>query len=174
MENVVLDPGNTYFQDKMHVLRDIRRDYEIDSKAIETMSNFLISLKNRTNDITSLINKLQKLKNAKKEDPAYIPNVDVNMINKYDWAKPSNLGPKIVHKPLLVSNNKFNMKKGNPTFRATCYLSGNGVGTFKFWDKTYSYNTLEEATRAAKIDLDEIKSKNGGLLISDFQIHKIS
>lgn len=173
MEAVVSAPGDTYMQDKCHVLRNIRRKYELDKKAIEIMKPFLTAISNRSNEITSVLNKLKIVKESK-DDLVYVPNVDTTMVDKYDWAKATNVSPKLMQKSLLTSNNKFNRRKGDPIFKVSCYLSGNGYGTFKFWSKEYSYPTEEEADKVAKMELDNIKKRNGGLLVSNYKITKMN
>lgn len=172
MENEISAPGDTYFQDKCHVLRNIRRNYELDTICIESMKPFLFSLSKRTAELTDIIEKLEKQK-VRKDAPKYVPNVDETMINKYSWVSDTNPSTvKLMQKTLLSSNSKQNKKAGNPIYIASCYISGGGFGAFKKWTKEVSYPTREEAQRAVDLELDEIKRKNKNILITDFQLHK--
>ena len=172
MENEISKPGDTYLQDKMHVLRDIRRGYELDKISVDHMKQFLSSMERRTNEFTTIIEFLEKQK-SRKDTPKYVPNVDDSMIGKYDWVQSTNPSTtKLMQKPLLVTNSKQNKKAGNPVFIATCYLSGGGYGTFKKWTKEVSFPTQDEAQRAIDLELDTIKKKNKNIMISDFHLYR--
>lgn len=172
IENVVSKPGDTYLQDKCHVLRDVRRGYEIDKTCIGLMKPFLTTLTARTSEITKLIEKLEVQK-SKQDDFIYIPKVDMSLVEKYSWAHDSNSRPgKLVNKSVLKTNNKLNKKEGNPIFIASCFLSGGGFGVFKKWTKEVSYPTIEEAQRVVELELDDIKKKNKNILVTDFNIHQ--
>ena len=112
--------------------------------------------------------------NEIKEDSKYLPSVDYTLSEKYNWAQKINPSKKIMAKPILITNSKINKENGVPVFKASCYLSGNGYGIFKYWSKEYSYHTTEEADKIAKSELEDIKKRNGGLLISNYKISKIS
>lgn len=172
MENEISAPGDTYMQDKCHVLRNIRRGYELDVNCINIMKLFLVSMSKRSAELTDIIDKLEKIKN-RKDDPKYVPNVDDSMISKYKWAQSTNPSDtKIMDKSLLISNSKKNRRSGNPIFIATCYLSGGGYGVFKKWTKEVSFPTIEEAQKAIDIELENIKKKNKNIMISNFSIYK--
>lgn len=173
MENQISEPGDTYFQDKTHVLRDIRRGYEIDRECVEAMKPFLVGLSKYKSDISELIERIQNVK-GKKDEPKYVPNVDTTMIDKYDWATQTSPSKKLMQRTLLKTNSRRNEKAGLPIFVASCYISGGGYGTFKKWAKEVSYPTKEEAERAIKIELDDIKKKNRDILITNFSIYQKS
>lgn len=168
MENSISKPGDTYMQDKCHVLRSIRRDYEIDLECIRMMRPFLVSM---NKDLTPVIDNLEKIK-KKNEDFKYVPSVDNTLVDKYDWAEAVNPSSNLMQKNLLKTNSTRNMKKGLPVFVASCYISGAGYGTFKKWTKEVSYPTREEAENAIKIILDDIKKKNKNVLITDFNMYQ--
>ena len=87
MENVLSDTGDTYLQDKMHVLRDVRRYIESDRDALKQLKGFLGSLKGvfTQNKVMKVVNQLKNLDENIKQ-PKFIPTVDLNMISKYQWA----------------------------------------------------------------------------------------
>lgn len=82
IENVESN-GDTYLQDKLHILRNIRRDCEYDAKDLQFMEQFLKSIDiNKLNSIISTLKKAQ----SQREKCIYIPMVDIDMVKKYDWA----------------------------------------------------------------------------------------
>jgi len=88
MENELADDGDTYFQDKMYVLRDYRRYMEIDYKALNVMKPLINTMKNGinpNNPVEKCINSLKQLIQTNGQ-PKFVPRVDVGMAKKYDWA----------------------------------------------------------------------------------------
>lgn len=81
-ENTVSAPGDTYLQDKLHVLRKRRRQLEYMGKDVSMMRQFCdnpsyFSIKNTLSGLKYL----QQVR----ADIGYIPYVDATMIGKYDW-----------------------------------------------------------------------------------------
>ena len=112
-ENVVLEDGNTYLSDKMHVIRNCRRFIEYDSNNMNAMKNMLHNI--NVAELKSVLQVLQKYEELRKH-PVFIPMIDKAMVDKYDWAiEGSDKYGKLANKPILVTNNKRNKRSINNT-----------------------------------------------------------
>ena len=137
-ENILLPKGNTYLQDKLHVLRNKRRALEYNGGDISIMRAFL-----NTIDMNALKNTIKNLKQEKENrvNFKYIPNVDETMIDKYNWCLATRennykaLEPIVIPYVTSTSNNKE--PKQLNTYRVSCQLSGAGFGAFKSYYKDY-------------------------------------
>lgn len=89
MENVVAEPGDTYLQDKLHIMRNERRYYEYDKNDLTTLQPLF-----ETSDNVKILEIKQRLENIrdKRQNPIYIPVVDTGMIDKYNWSIARNIG----------------------------------------------------------------------------------
>lgn len=96
MENEIADDGDTYLQDKMHIIRDYRRYMEVDILALSKLRPILKLIKgaihpsnpNNLTDLKSINGCLSELKAILRANtqPKFAPRVDVGMAQKYDWA----------------------------------------------------------------------------------------
>lgn len=199
IEKVDPEDGDNTLQKKLHIVRNKRRYYEYDYNDIGIMKQFLECV-----DIKKLKIVLGQLKKFKevRDNPVFIPSVDKQMISKYDWTiktkkepsiKTTKITPTIsvIHTLETLDDkslpDKFkqsftepyeffnisNEKKLNK-YRASCKLSGGGFGAFRTYFKDYSCINEEIAESYFKQDLDILKSKHKGLLITEIQVNRIN
>ena len=83
IEIEVAPDGDTYLTDKLHILRGIRRNCERDKDAVYKMQPFLKLI-----DRNALKVALGNLKRYQlvKDSIKFVPSVDVQMIEQYNWA----------------------------------------------------------------------------------------
>lgn len=189
MENEVVQEGDTYLVDKMHVVRNRRRYFEYDCNDMLQMRRFLQGI-----DTSALKISLGQLKRAVKtrQNPKFIPVIDTGLVKKYDWAINGSLQNAKMNKPLLVTNAKMgkstavtpttagpivrsatrNTRKLK-TFRVSCELSGGGFGAFKKWHKDYNCINEDIAKSYAEADLNKLKEAYKGLLVTKLDVHII-
>ena len=177
-ENILLPKGNTYFQDKLHVLRNKRRALEYNGGDISIMREFLNTIDNNTlrNCITAL-----KTERSKRENFKYIPSVDETMINKYNWCltpldkidscKSTNV---TIIPAVTNTSNRMKSKLSLNTYRVSCKLSGAGYGAFTSYYKDYQAINEDIALSYGKQELEKMKQEKPGILIQDVDIHKIN
>lgn len=174
-ENILLPKGNTYLQDKLHVLRNKRRALEYNGGDISIMREFL-----NTINMNALKNTIKNLKQEKESrvNFKYIPNVDETMIDKYNWClatKENNykaLEPIVIPYVTSTSNNKE--PKQLNTYRVSCQLSGAGFGAFKSYYKDYQAISQDIALSYGEQELEKMKKEKPGILIQNIDIHKIN
>ena len=206
IEAVDPDDGDNTLQKKLHIVRNKRRYYEWDYNDVGIMKQFLESVDLRKLKI--VLGQLRKFKQVRNR-PVFIPSVDKQMINKYNWAIKSQQEPNIKTMKItstisiihaletnglsdsnLQSNelpNKFKQTfvephkffnipgvQGVSKYRASCKLSGSGFGAFKTWYKDYICLNEEVAESYFKKDLERLKQKHKGILITETQINKIN
>lgn len=174
-ENILLPKGNTYLQDKLHVLRNKRRALEYNGGDISIMREFL-----NTIDMNALKNTIKNLKQEKENrvNFKYIPNVDETMIDKYNWCLATRennykaLEPVVIPYVTSTSNNKA--PKQLNTYRVSCQLSGAGFGAFKSYYKDYQAISQDIALSYGEQELEKMKKEKPGILIQNINIHKIN
>lgn len=103
IENVISEDGNTYLGDKLHIIRNYRRYYEMDYRNVATLRplrdnmataleklNEAFKLFKESLDPKILNGVLENLKKNQNyvENPVFKPMVDTTMIDKYEWVKP--------------------------------------------------------------------------------------
>lgn len=103
IENVISEDGNTYLSDKLHIIRNYRRYYEMDYRNVATLRpirdsmataleklNEAFKLFKESLDPKLLQGVLDNLKRNQNyvENPVFKPMVDTTMIEKYEWVKP--------------------------------------------------------------------------------------
>lgn len=178
MESVVTDPGDTYLQDKLHLLRKERRYYEHDGNDLVAMKPLFQMLD--TSKITEIKNKLIEVKNQR-NNPVFIPIVDTGMIKKYDWCSAGTASSAKLNKPILITNNKnnnsTNFLKINSrigTYRVSCQLSGGGYGAFSHWHKDYKTTNEDLALSCAMKDLNKLSAEHAGVMWTDVDVHMLN
>ena len=199
MENAVLEDGNTYLSDKMHILRKYRRYYENDYKNVLIMKLFLDTL-----DVEVLEKILNQLKRSKThtDSPVFKPLVDTNMVDKYDWAQTMDLtSPKsnitiTAYNPakFVQDNNKgrpltrvgipstlpptnqlnSKMRKSLKIFRVSCKLSGGGYGVFKEWYRDYECTNSNIALAYATNTLKQLSATRKGMYWTDLDVVELN
>lgn len=103
IENVISEDGNTYLSDKLHIIRNYRRYYEMDYRNVATLRpirdnmttaleklNEAFKLFKESLDPKILNGVLENLKKNQNyvENPVFKPMVDTTMVDKYEWVKP--------------------------------------------------------------------------------------
>ena len=174
-ENILLPKGNTYLQDKLHVLRNKRRALEYNGGDISIMREFL-----NTINMNALKNTIKNLRQEKESrvNFKYIPNVDETMIDKYNWCLATRennykaLEPIVIPYVTSTSNNKE--PKQLNTYRVSCQLSGAGFGAFKSYYKDYQAISQDIALSYGEQELEKMKKEKPGILIQNIDIHKIN
>lgn len=168
IENTESD-GSTYLQDKLHILRNIRRDCEYDIKDLKFMEGFLQSIdKEKLESALSSLNKAKE----QRQNPIYIPMVDMDMTKKYEWARPGTLANNKVHKEILTTNKE---RQNLNTYRASCSLSGGKYGVFKKWFKDFQKVDEDSAYKAAQVYLDKlVANSRGSVIYTGLDIHIIN
>ena len=202
--------GDNLLQAKLQIVRNKRRYYEYDYNDIGIMKQFLecIDLKK----LGIVLGQLKKFKEVR-EHPVFIPSVDDEMINKYDWVvkpkKEINIRmskitstvsvihkvEEMVEKDETVLADKFKQKFTTPEeffqinkdtkvikrkqpvvnkYRVSCKLSGGGFGAFRLWYKDYTCINEELAESFAKQELENLKKKHKGILITELDVTKIN
>ena len=181
MENTLAQPGDTYLSDKMHVLRDIRRYYEYDSRDVNILKPLLETMDKKL--VGHMID-LLKDQIAKRENIQFIPMVDEHLVHKYEWAtdnKPDNplkrkqilrTNTYGVYKPLYDLNMKDN--KNAKKFRVSCKISGGGYGTFRNWYRDYLTANQDIALNLAQKDLKELSYKYPGMMYTGLEAHEMN
>lgn len=174
-ENILLPKGNTYLQDKLHVLRNKRRALEYNGGDISIMREFL-----NTINMSALKNTIKNLRQERESrvNFKYIPNVDETMIDKYNWCLATRennykaLEPIVIPCVTSTSNNKE--PKQLNTYRVSCQLSGAGFGAFKSYYKDYQAISQDIALSYGEQELEKMKKEKPGILIQNIDIHKIN
>lgn len=199
MENAILEDGNTYLSDKMHILRKYRRYYENDYKNVLIMKLFLDTL-----DVEVLEKILNQLKRSKThtDSPVFKPLVDTSMVDKYDWAQTMDLtSPKsnitiTAYNPakFVQDNNKgrpltrvgipstlpptnqlnSKMRKILKIFRVSCKLSGGGYGVFKEWYRDYECTNSNTALAYATNTLKQLSATRKGMYWTDLDVVELN
>ena len=184
-ENVIAEDGDTYLQDKLHILRTQRRYIEYDSNNVLLMKSFL-----ETVDIEKLNEVLLKLEEEEvtRQNPIYLPRVDRTQIDKYDWAQLSMSERK---SKILVTNDRMNMQRNyykprnksnaskitrkaeNRLFRVSCLLSGGGYGAFTNWYKDYNVAKSDVAYTFALDELNRME-RESGVIHTELEVHEIN
>lgn len=200
MENVLLEPGDTYFQDKMNVMREYRRLAKMDIDALEILKPVINVVRTLLPKLTNkgtldyCKEKLEALLSTSNQK-LYIPRVDRFMIAKYDWALDKEPPKKRTSYNTTRSVNtrgRAFIGDSQPTgatdiqltndmitagvgvYRVSCRISGGGYGAFRHWHKDYACTSDELAITFAQQELARMKASNKGLLITDLSCHKLN
>lgn len=173
IENEETLPGDTYLQDKLKVLRNLRRYYEYDKQDMIILEDFIKSVNIKKLDIA--ISKLET-ESKNRSTAIYIPTVDLDMVEKYEWAVSGNQNGNKLNKPVLKTiQATTTYSSQSRTFRASCQISGGGYGAFTHWFKDYRCNTQTEALANAKKELANIIRQNrGGVHYINLTAHQIN
>lgn len=198
IENAVLEDGNTYLSDKLHILRKYRRYYESDYKNVSILKPLLDLL-----DVNVMQIALERLNKNKSynNNPVFKPLVDTTIIDKYDWAKSIDLSSSksnisVIHynpmkfsqvnkgKPItrigLPENtpptNQLNskMRKSLKVFRVSCKISGGGYGVFKEWYRDYECTNPKTALAYATNTLNQLSSTRKGMYWTDLDVVELN
>lgn len=196
-ENVIAKEGDTYLSDKMHIIRDYRRYYEIDQKDVQTLKTILSKLE--IEDLENAERILNRNRNYVK-NPIFKPYIDTTLIDKYDWAHPINEGDAksnvsvTKYNPMgfnKVNNSKITrvglpkntpptnqlsskIRKSLHTFRVSCKISGGGYGTFAEWHRDYECKNKNIAMAYAKNTLNQLSSNRKDMLWSDLSVVELN
>lgn len=200
MENELAESGNTYLQDKMYILRDIRRYIESDRDALKQMRVFLKNLNKvfPESDAKKVIGQLKHI-NENVKQPKFIPTVDLGMVNKYSWATYGSPASAKNNKTVLTTNavekfmnekaediktiningtkthlSKDEIDRGFKVYRVSCNISGGGYGAFKPWYKDYPCINADIAMSFAQQEFARMKASNGSLLFTDVKVHQLN
>lgn len=200
MENELAESGNTYLQDKMYILRDIRRYIESDRDALKQMRVFLKNLNKvfPESDAKKVIGQLKHI-NENVKQPKFIPTVDLGMVNKYSWATYGSPSSAKNNKTVLTTNavekfmneksediktiningtkthlSKDEIDRGFKVYRVSCNISGGGYGAFKPWYKDYPCINADIAMSFAQQEFARMKASNGSLLFTDVKVHQLN
>ena len=196
-ENVIAKEGDTYLSDKMHIIRDYRRYYEIDQKDVQTLKTILSKLE--VEDLENAIRILNRNKNYV-ENPIFKPYIDTTLIEKYDWAHPINEGDNKSNVSVTKYNpygfkktneskvtrvglpkntpptNQLNSKtrKSLHTYRVSCKISGGGYGAFEEWHRDYECKNKDIALAYAKNTLNQLSANRKDMLWSDLGVVELN
>ena len=172
-ENVLSEPGDTYFQDKLYVLRQKRRFYQYDSSDLNSLKPFLQTI--NTERLEQSLTYLKSNK-EKRDDVKFIPLVDTGMIEKYDWAVESTSaiesGKQI--STYTSRQHKINRSTTNNRYLVSCKVSGGGYGVFTPWRREYMCATDDIAKNLAIKELRMLQSKNTGILYTGLSVVKLN
>lgn len=153
------EPGDTYLQDKLKLIRGYRRYFEHDYEDLLIMEDLLSTID--TTKLSEVLTKLKSKRNARDGKYFYIPRVDNSMIQKYEWAKNGQLDSRIVNKPLLTTAAKLESRKMHQ-YVATCQVSGYGIGTFKDWKRIVTAPDEKNAEEQVLKVLNNTKTQKCG------------
>ena len=153
------EPGDTYLQDKLKLIRGYRRYFEHDYEDLLIMEDLLSTVD--TEKLSEVLTKLKSKRNARAGKYFYIPRVDNSMIQKYEWAKNGQLNSKVVNRPLLTTATKIESKKLHK-YIATCQVSGFGIGTFKDWKRVVTASDEKSAEEQVLKVLNNTKIQKCG------------
>lgn len=170
IENEDPIPGDNTLQIKLHILRDIRRDLEFGSQYMTNIKPFMDNLSCGLGPIQNVI---KGLKNSKRlrQNPIYIPRVDMSIPDRYDWGvQPSSVNN-------ICNTNEILRCEINPNqccYEFSCELSGGGYGVYKPFKRRYLVPTPEEAVKQGKKDVNEYIKGRKGVLVSNIRTLKIN
>lgn len=153
------EPGNTYLQDKLKLIRGYRRYFEHDYEDLIIMEDLLSVID--TEKLSEVLTKLKSKRNARAGKYFYIPRVDNSMIQKYEWAKNGQLNSKVVNRPLLTTADRLESRKMHQ-YIATCQVSGFGIGTFKDWKRVVTASDEKNAEEQVLKVLNNTKNQKCG------------
>ena len=197
IENVIADEGDTYLSDKMHIIRDYRRFYEVDYKNVSSLKTILGKI-----DAEDLRNAMRVLRKNKEfvENPVFKPYVDTTLIDKYEWAQPIDPNSAKANVSITKYNpTSFNVSNTRPvtrigmapntpptsqlssrvrkslhTFRVSCRVSGGGYGVFKEWHRDYECTNKNTALAYATNTLNQLSSNRKGMIWTDLDVVELN
>ena len=196
IENVIADEGDTYLSDKMHIIRDYRRYFELDYKNVSTLRTIISKLD--LDDLSNAIRVLQKNKNYV-DNPVFKPYVDTTMIDKYDWVQPLDassskssvsitkynpMGFAASARPVTrigmgtntppTSQLSSKLRKSLHKFRVSCKLSGGGYGAFRTWYRDYECTNSVTALNYATNTLKQLATTHKGMIWTDLDVVELN
>lgn len=198
IENAVLEDGNTYLSDKLHILRKYRRYYENDYKNVSALKPLLELVDNDT--MQKALGSLKRNKSYN-NNPVFKPLVDTTIINKYDWAKSMDLSSAksnisiINYNPMEFSQSNngrpltriglpentpptsqlnSKMRRSLKVFRVSCKVSGGGYGVFKEWYRDYECTNSKTALAYATNTLNQLSSTRKGMYWTDLDVVELN
>ena len=193
MENAIAEPGDTYLSDKMHIVRNYRRHFEMDYKDVATLRQLRESL-NLDMLKATLVNLKKNLNYV--ENPVFKPLIDTSMIDKYDWVKSidsnsakSNISVARYNPNSFKNANTINgrpvtrigmgantpptdqlsskLQKKLKVFRVSAKVSGGGYGVFTNWYRDYQCNNSKTALAYATNTLNQLCNNKKGMIYND-------
>ena len=216
VENADIENGDNTLLMKLKIVRNKRRYYEYDYNDVSILKTFLETV--NLNKLKTVLGQLYKFKDIR-ENIVYKPNVDITMVDKYDWVvktKTTNESDikatkitstlseirdskdkcinankdieskfKQQFKPgedfvanLITSQENIKNKSNKKVpvikkYRVSCELSGGGYGTFKRWTREYTCLNEDLAKSFAEQEIQQIKTKNKGVLVTNFSVTQI-
>lgn len=171
IEQEVSKPGDTYFQDKLHILREKRRRCKFDAEDIDILKPFLDTI-----DIKQLQKVLSVIENKSKqrEGMYYIPVVDMKMNTKYKWAKMGTIASTKNHKRILTSRRTMKSDRTLRTYRVNCKLSGGGFGAYHNWYRDYQVANPDIAMSYAYNELAQLAKVHQGMVWTQLTVHQVN
>lgn len=158
---------------KLHILRKRRRDLQYNQKYINAVKPLIDGIPMDKTQLNGILNEITRLK-YERSNPTYIPLVDMDIVNRYEYAKSAlPTSKKSQMKTLQVEVDNANSDKD--TYTVSYNLSGRGLGVYKYWFKEYTGVTEEEAKLKAETDLDVyLDHDRKGILIQGPKVTKRS
>lgn len=159
--------NTTELSDKLTYLRVVRRDLQFGKTYINAIKPLIDSIPLNGEQLSQVEENLIAAK-YDREHPTYIPLVDMDMIERYEWAaQPSKLQNKYERNNLSL---KVEVSDKETVYECTCFISGGGYGTFRPYNRTYTASSEQMAQNMFNKDLDNIKRNTKGILITDIKI----
>lgn len=154
IENENIVEGDNYLQRKLKYLRALRRDSEYGLAYLNITKPYV--LYTETKQFDPILKQLRE-ERKRRLNPVYIPNVDMDSIEKYDWCIKASLNSKkTLNDPLL----KEEVDKEYKLFNVITEVAGNNFGAFKTWKEEIQALNEQDAIAKALNKLEEIKKKN--------------
>ena len=182
-ENTIAGDGDTYISDKLHVIRNYRRYFEMDYRDVEFLKPIVDLM-----DKDTLQKALYKLQLNKKliNEPVFKPLVDSTMIQKYEWAKSIDLfsakanidittyGIPAKQKLKAIKEPKKSIEKPVlKKFRVSCQVSGGGFGAFTQWYRDYLCTSSSIALAYATNTLNQLKQTRSGMMWTEPEVTEL-
>ena len=168
MENVLSAPGDTTLQDKLHVLREERRQVQYDLEDLDIIKNWLDSI-----NILKVSDTIDRLKRKQKnrQDVKYRVNVDNALVDKYEWAV------KDTERDVLRNRNdekiigSYNvtplLNTSTKLFRVSANISYDNNDKPVIWTKNYTAVNDKHALELGKRALNYLKKLNNHIIKID-------
>lgn len=158
-DDIVHEIENESYEDiylfkKLKSLRTIRRQSKYNSICL----NILNKYKKEDIDIETITDIINELKQQKQyeEKPIYIPKVDMDIVDKYDWGQRPSLTSKKVHNP----NIRKEIPDTEKLYLVETEISGGGYGVFNKYVRKIQAQSEEEAITFMENILERKKQYN--------------
>lgn len=167
MENNIMSKGDMSIIDRLHILRNKRRNLEYQGKDLNIVQSFLKELNLDT--LKDLLKTLYQEKQSRMNEK-YVPYVDAEMSLKYDWClagkrqipdfstthfdelektydeiNESKIAEQSRSELSLAKNKKMQSSQRKFIYRVACEVSGGGLGAYRNWWKDITASNEEEA-----------------------------